>query len=215
MSGKVRIGDGSYLKILGIGKIKLEAWDGHEWVKTTITGVLFVPELKINLFSIGCALDKGCKMHSDNTMCKLVNENGKVCGIANRQGKLYKMLFRVNQDIKYMSVSTPINQSNSTCQMAVETLTEWHKKLAHQNYNQIRKVLTRNNIKFKEESLQPCKDCLGGKQHRSSYPASQSRASRPCELIHSDLCGPMETTSLGGARYFLLFKLQTCIFYST
>lgn len=26
------------------------------------------------------------------------------------------------------------------------------------------------------------------------------------ELIHADLCGPMETNSLGKARYFLLFK---------
>lgn len=25
------------------------------------------------------------------------------------------------------------------------------------------------------------------------------------DLIHSDLCGPMENTSIGGAKYFLIF----------
>ena len=32
-----------------------------------------------------------------------------------------------------------------------------------------------------------------------------SRATSLLELIHSDLCGPMENQSLGGARYFLTF----------
>lgn len=81
--------------------------------------------------------------------------------------------------------------------------------------NILENILTYNNIKFKDENPHStCKNCLVGKQHRNSYPASQSRASRTCELIHSDLCRPMKITSLGGARYFLLlkdeFKLQIC-----
>lgn len=34
---------------------------------------------------------------------------------------------------------------------------------------------------------------------------NERRASRPLELIHSDVCGPMEETSIGGSRYFILF----------
>jgi len=64
------------------------------------------------------------------------------------------------------------------CQMAIETLTDWHRKFVHQNYEYVRKFLTRENIKFKYEDPRPiCKECLVGKQHRSSYPKNKSRVS--------------------------------------
>ena len=45
-----------------------------------------------------------------------------------------------------------------------------------------------------------------GKHHRNSFPVGRSwRASHPLELVHSDLCGPMHTTSIGDDRYFLTF----------
>jgi hypothetical protein len=31
------------------------------------------------------------------------------------------------------------------------------------------------------------------------------RAKEILELIHSDICGPMQTLSIGGAKYFLTF----------
>lgn len=37
------------------------------------------------------------------------------------------------------------------------------------------------------------------------FPTEGSRAQNALELIHSDVCGPMEVSSLGGARYFVTF----------
>jgi len=31
------------------------------------------------------------------------------------------------------------------------------------------------------------------------------RATKPLEIVHSDVCDPMKTTSLGGARYFVTY----------
>ena len=44
-----------------------------------------------------------------------------------------------------------------------------------------------------------CEGCAMGKQHRCPYPKGISyRAKEPFELIHSDVCGPMSESSIGG-----------------
>jgi len=51
-----------------------------------------------------------------------------------------------------------------------------------------------------------CKACALGKQHREEFPIHvEKRQTELVELIHIDVCGPMQTISLGGAWYFLIF----------
>ena len=45
-----------------------------------------------------------------------------------------------------------------------------------------------------------------GKKHREIFPKGVSyRAKKPLELVHTDLCGPMRTQSIGESCYFLNF----------
>lgn len=50
-----------------------------------------------------------------------------------------------------------------------------------------------------------CEVCVKGKQTRSSYKHTGSRAENILDLVHADVCGPMSVASLGGAKYFVLF----------
>ncbi|CAL9001991.1 unnamed protein product, partial [Prunus brigantina] len=51
-----------------------------------------------------------------------------------------------------------------------------------------------------------CHGCAIGKNHREAFPQeSKLRAKEPLGLIHSDICGPMQTPSLGRNRYFITF----------
>ena len=51
-----------------------------------------------------------------------------------------------------------------------------------------------------------CEACILGKQHRESFPAGNSiREKAPLDIFHSDLCGPMQTPSIGGSHYILTF----------
>ena len=48
--------------------------------------------------------------------------------------------------------------------------------------------------------------CILGKQHRESFPKVVAyRAKQPLELVHTDLCGPMKTQSIGGSCYSFSF----------
>jgi hypothetical protein len=51
-----------------------------------------------------------------------------------------------------------------------------------------------------------CEGCALGKHHREGFPMYKEKKQREIiELIHTDVCGPMQTMSLGGARHFLIF----------
>ena len=51
-----------------------------------------------------------------------------------------------------------------------------------------------------------CDGCALGKMHRDEFPLHVNRKERDIlELVHTVICGPMQTRSLGGAYYFLLF----------
>jgi transposase InsO family protein len=51
-----------------------------------------------------------------------------------------------------------------------------------------------------------CETCTQGKIHRLPFPTEGgNRATAPLELVHSDVCGKINTKSLGGGEYFLTF----------
>lgn len=85
----------------------------------------------------------------------------------------------------------------------------WHRCLGHINYNDLCKMRNGlvDGIKFTnaDEDIKQCEACMKAKQTRLPFQPSDKRAGNTLDIIHSDLCGPMETPSIGKARYFLTF----------
>eukprot|EP00253_Pinus_taeda_P028984 PITA_28984 len=50
-----------------------------------------------------------------------------------------------------------------------------------------------------------CKSCQFGKQSRTNFPEKEGSASRPLELVHTNVCGPSRKRSPRGEEYFILF----------
>src|SRR5579871_6703417 len=50
-----------------------------------------------------------------------------------------------------------------------------------------------------------CKYYLYGRQYKLPSTNTASRVSNILELIHTDICGPMNYLSLRGAKYFIIF----------
>ena len=48
--------------------------------------------------------------------------------------------------------------------------------------------------------------CVNGKIHRCRFPTTgRRRGEEPLSIVHSDVCGKVNTKSLGGNDYFLTF----------
>ena len=50
-----------------------------------------------------------------------------------------------------------------------------------------------------------CEACKASKMHANPFPTSHSRASRPLQLIHSDVHGPVKVPTHQGYRYWVTF----------
>ncbi len=61
-------------------------------------------------------------------------------------------------------------------------------------------------MKGKENEF--CVGCAYGNNRRKQFPWSEprKRSQLPKDLVHTNLCGPMQQTSKGGAHYFVLFE---------
>ena len=53
--------------------------------------------------------------------------------------------------------------------------------------------------------LSVCEHCLYGKQTQSPHKRVSTQKSETLTLMHSDVCDPLPTLSMGGASYFVTF----------
>lgn len=192
------------LKVCGKGDVVVTSSVNGETLNGTIRGVLYVPGLGANLFSIGAATNSGSEVHFVNETVSFTR-NGRIEIQGQRVGNT---LYHLN--IRAQGVP---NVTDALRAQKHEPLHLWHQRLAHLNHKTIVKMASQGsvvgleNLKVEDEDHQAlCKGCVFGKMHRFPFKRGRNRASVVGELVHMDLCGPMEVSTPGGARYFAIFK---------
>ena len=86
----------------------------------------------------------------------------------------------------------------------------WHRRFAHFHHAGVRSIVQGSLVDgCKLDSHTPsdpiCEPCLSGKLNAAPFPSSSSRASRPLELVHSDVHGPLPVRTPSGMRYWVTF----------
>ncbi|KAM1524601.1 hypothetical protein ACFX10_009184 [Malus domestica] len=82
----------------------------------------------------------------------------------------------------------------------------WHLKLGHVNLEKIHKMSKDGYIHpLGNDRMGTCECCLKGKMTKSPFTGKRERATEILGLIHTDVCGPMSTTSRGGFSYYITF----------
>lgn len=192
----VLLGNGEYMRAIGQGYMNAVVYDGEQWKEKIMHNVLYAPKLCTNLFSSTKAYDRGHKSKCDKDNFLLYDDD-KLVAVGVRKGNLYQMMIKIIGTTHEKSMVNIATESNS--------LRVWHERLGHQNLAHVRKFLKNNSIDFKDENFD-CDGCAFGKQHRLSFDLRPERATKCGEIVHADVCGPIEEKSFGGSRYFVLFK---------
>lgn len=82
-----------------------------------------------------------------------------------------------------------------------------HLRLNHLHEEGIRKLVEKSSINNFDidlkDRLNPCIACLQGKAKKGTPPVSSTKTTAVGDLIHMDLCGPIEPVSASGNRYVL------------
>ena len=198
----VGLADESNILGYGIGNIKIKLFDGNELVPVVIKNVLFVPKLKRKLLSITDITDRGSSVTFKEKSCTLKMKD-KTFLFGQRHGKLWRLYCQREQCFL----------SSAECFYAKETsLNLWHQRYGHLSHGNL-DILNKKNmvegigtLDFKNDPKEICEGCVMGKQTRLPFPKKSSRiTTKPLELIHSDVCGPISVESIGGSRYFITF----------
>jgi len=195
----VRIGDGKHIMTVGKGNINIHTYVNNKCIKSYLENVLYVNYIKVNLFSCGVCFDKGFRMKTDSKGCTF-KMNNRVIAVGVRKNKLFSMLIKID-----------IKQEILHCaNVAIKKLTlqHWHKILCHQNVKQVLEYLKHNQIQFTDSQLQLFYEpCIYGKQHKETFTQSETLTTEPGQIIHSNICGPLEENSLGVKRYFIILNI--------
>ena len=85
----------------------------------------------------------------------------------------------------------------------------WHQCLRHV-HESLKKWVQNEFVQGidieKITELSFCEGCLEGKMYRKPFPTvGKIRSTHKLQLVHSDVCGPMQTQSIGGAKHFVTF----------
>ena len=81
----------------------------------------------------------------------------------------------------------------------------WHARLGHIGQDTMNR-LARDDLlgQIDKINLPTCEHCLAEKSTRKPF-GKATRASIPLQLVHSDICGPMNVRTRHGATYFITF----------
>ena len=82
----------------------------------------------------------------------------------------------------------------------------WHCRLGHIGVKRIKKLHADGLLESLDyESFDTCEPCLMGKMTKMSFSGTLERATDLLEIIHTDVCGPMNIEAHGRYHYFLIF----------
>src|SRR5882762_269847 len=198
----VRLANNTIVYSAGVGSVVFHpVIEGQSLQALEFTNVLHVPDLGNNLLSVlYLTRYKQFSVVILETVMNFV-----------RSGKVWFTAAVNASNYAYLEGSTqPTDSALSSSSTLPLNTTLWHRRLCHHHYNGLERILKQklvSGLVIESQSVPDpiCEPCLAGKMHANPFPSSQSQSSRPLELIHSDVHGPLPVRTHSGFRYWVTF----------
>lgn len=82
----------------------------------------------------------------------------------------------------------------------------WHLKHGHINLSMIERLINDGLLRELRVSTLPVyESCPEGMMTKGHFTAKGDRAKVPFEIVHMDVCGPLNVQAKGGYKYFFTF----------
>lgn len=216
----MRMGGNEKHPVLGQGTAVLVGGPEGEIV---LRNALYVPTMIHNLVSSGAVARAGHKTLTDASSILIMRRtDDAVILTGNYDGGMAQLsvqwkVLTLPDGTQQESSDSDASEAQSDdeecggCAMAAGggtavSLFRAHERLGHLNMPQIKKLANGDAVKGLQLSdaaldTDACVTCAAAKQTRTSFPPSESRASKPLELVHMDTVGPIQQQGYDGSRY--------------
>ena len=198
----VELANGSIIYSAGMGTVVIDPVIEGQGVRSVeLTRVLHVPQLRSNLLSC-LYLTRCCSL-------QILIDSSFMHFMRNKI-TLFRARINPSNTAFVEGTTLPATQSAYAISTRPLDLQLWHERLCHHNTADITKLisggLATGMIISSAAKRDPiCEPCLSGKMHSAPFPTTGHRANRPLDLVHSDLCGPISTSTPEGFRYWVVF----------
>ncbi|GAB2279187.1 hypothetical protein Dimus_013837 [Dionaea muscipula] len=191
IGGAVTFGDLSKVEVKGRGRILIKLKNGSS---EYITDVYFVLKMKTNILSIGQLLEKGyCVVMADSKLVLRDNFGRLITAVPMTRNRMFLLQIQVAPPSDICLNSTAATEDFLG-----------HRRFGHLHFDALSKLVKERMVQglpqlsFKVQHL--CEACLLEKQTRSKFlHRSDYHATGILDVVYSDVCGPFQVASFGGA----------------
>jgi hypothetical protein len=186
--GKVYLGDDEPCDIIGKGDVQIRMANG---TLLRLQRVRHVPKLARNLISVSQLTDDaGFEMKFTKTSWKLI-KGAIVVAQGQRDGTLYRILNENSINVASSEVSANV----------------WHQRLGHMSEKGMKVMVSKGKLDgLSCVDLSLCEGCVFGKQKVVSFSKKgRTPKAEKLELVHTDVWGPSQVSSLNGSNYYVTF----------
>ena len=176
-----------------------------------LTNVLFAPQFTKNLLSAARMDERGYQSLVRQGKCHVFQEdfNNSII-VAEKEGRLYGAVATVliNENPEAAKDNGCVVLTNQAECVGKDASELWHRRFCHQNLKGIVQIKDKNFVHGLEDvqldATCDCEVCDSCKiTNSSSHRCIEINTTGPLELLHLDLWGPAQVTSLGGSKYLL------------
>ncbi|KAJ2911698.1 hypothetical protein MD484_g8716, partial [Candolleomyces efflorescens] len=200
----VHLGDDSIIIGTSRGTLKLRRNDDPT-AYVLFEDVLLVPDLSTTLMSVSALAKAGFES-------RFKSGGGQIL-IEDTTSEVFQMKFirglyhlQAHADSYQISPAIVTHLASSEPTIDMNTL---HRRLGHASERRIRQMVNRGQLKGitkVEGKLDFCEPCTLGKMKKLPFkPQARRETTRPFELLHTDLGGPVTPKTPSGYRYWMVF----------